>query len=108
MVEDEYGKTCSMLLSDAKRGLLGTLDERSLASEHIDRRARTRGAECQDESLFLWLEDESDESRLYPFGSVPRPTWDESVGDVEWSADLTKAEFLGDEDRDAEIGRIAG
>ena len=43
VVEDEYGKTCSMLLSDAKRGLLGTLDERSLASEHIDRRARTRG-----------------------------------------------------------------
>jgi hypothetical protein len=108
VVEDEYGKTCSMLLSDAKRGLLGTLDERSLASEHIDRRARTRGAECQDESLFIWLEDDSDEFRLYPFGSVPRPTWDDTVEDVEWSADLTRAEFLGDDDRDEEIGRIAG
>ena len=68
---------------------------------------------CYDSSIQPILKDrilaslDSDEFRLYPFDSVPRPNWDGSVGEVEWSADLTTALQLGDDDRTEVIQTIS-
>ncbi len=107
VVEDDHGRTCAGLLSAIRGALVGSAEERGLAGKALDGRARTRGAECLDDALFLWLEDDADEFRLYPFESVPRPTWDGTVDDVEWSADLTTSECLDDTERQAEIRKIA-
>jgi len=59
-----------------------------------------------DDTTFLWLEDDDDRFRLYPFDDVPRPAWDDSVSEVEWVADLRNAPCLGDSDRDATVSSI--
>jgi hypothetical protein len=107
VVEDEHGKTCTGLLSSIRGTLLGSVEERAIAGIALDKRVKTRGAECLDDVLFLWLEDDAGEFRLYHFESVPRPTWDGTVDDVEWSADLATAAYLDDAERELVIQAIA-
>ena len=105
--DDEYGKTCLGLLSSIRGTFVGSTEEKQLTQIALNRRVETRGIECQDDVLFLWLEDDSDEFRLYPFESVPRPNWDGTVDDVEWSADLATAAYLDDAGREEATQAIA-
>ena len=107
VTEDENGKTCLGIMSSIRGTFVGSSEEKRLIQKALNRRVETRGVECLDDVLLLWLEDDSDEFRFYPFDSVPRPNWDGSVGEVEWSADLTTALQLGDDDRTEVIQTIS-
>jgi len=106
VVESEYGRTCAGLVEAIANSLIGSSEQKELAKELLKRRVETRGVECLDDTTFLWLEDDDDRFRLYPFDDVPRPAWDDSVSEVEWVADLRNAPCLGDSDRDATVSSI--
>jgi hypothetical protein len=104
--ENEYGRTCAGLIEAINGSLVGSVEQKAVAKELLRRRVETRGDECRDNVLFLWLEDDDDRFRLYPFDEVPRPAWDDSVSEVEWVADLRNATCLEDSDRDAAVATI--
>jgi hypothetical protein len=106
VVESDYGRTCAGLVEAIANSLIGSSEQKELAKELLKRRVETRGAECLDDTIFLWLEDDDDRFRLYPFDDVPRPAWDDSVSEVEWVADLRNATCLEDSDRDAAVASI--
>ena len=86
--ENEEGHTCSDLVSSIRSALSGTKSQKETANSLLTQRLLIRGTECNDESLFLWLEEDSDPYRAFHFGDVPRPPLEDHVSQVEWVAEF--------------------
>ena len=104
--ESDHGRTCAGLVDGILGSLVGSAEDRRVAGKLLSSRVETRGDECHDDVLFLWLEEDDVPFRLYSFADVPRPVWDDSVSEVEWTADLKQAAAIPDSSQDEVVERI--
>jgi len=98
VVDNDEGLTCSSLVSSIRSSLLGSREERDKANSLLDQRLLIRGPECNDDVVFLWLEDDSEPYRSFHFRDVPRPPMEDHVSEVEWVAELAQARELEEDE----------
>ena len=104
--DNDHGKTCKDMVSAIVSSLVGSGEDKRSAKSLLEERIRIRGAECHDDSIFLWLEDDEDPMRLYRFDDVPSPVSEGGVYEVEWIADLKQASPINETEECEIIDRV--